>query len=160
VFSNLLRHGGDIKERVTIWFINCLQANKDRGKMVSIMQGPSMTTASDGFFINLSWVLLMLCAPFSTTKEDEFNSRLMSIDPFYCNVTGDKPHVDFSQETKLVFKDNTLIQSSTIQPTFPVKFMTHCFFLTHNCLSLGPMQTINNYKKISQIIARVIHLHI
>ena len=37
-------------------------------------------TASDGFFINLSWVMSRLTAPFCGVN----NSQLRKIDPFYC----------------------------------------------------------------------------
>ena len=69
------------------------------------MQGlsPNLTVASDGFFLNLSWVLLHLSAPFTTSREGA-NPRLSTIDSGYCSLkSGDnKLVVDFSQETKLV----------------------------------------------------------
>ena len=66
--------------------------------------GPLLTTASDGFFLNLSWVLLLLSFPFTVHKEGAVNPRLMAIDPGYCTLGEeqyDKPYVDFSQETKM-----------------------------------------------------------
>lgn len=64
--------------------------------------GPLLTTASDGFFINLSWLLLQLSVPFTGSKTGT-NPRLMSVDPGYCTLgeNYDKPYVDFSQETKM-----------------------------------------------------------
>ena len=63
---------------------------------------PLMTTASDGFFINLSWLLLLLSVPFTESKTGT-NPRLISVDPGYCALREnyDKPYVDFSQETKM-----------------------------------------------------------
>lgn len=41
------------------------------------------------------------------------------------------------------------------KPLLPVKFVSHCFFLTHKCLILGLTQTIHLYKHIQHIISRV-----
>ena len=87
--------------------------------MSSRLQGvnPNLATASDGFFLNLSWVLLHLCTPFMTT-EGGINPRLKNVDPGYCIIPtrkrrreGDEESVDeetyrgqlidFSQETKI-----------------------------------------------------------
>ena len=63
-------------------------------------------TASDGFFLNLSWVMLHLSAPFMGGRK----GRLAIIDVSYCAARrgegqargGEVPLVDFSGETKLV----------------------------------------------------------
>ena len=68
----------------------------------------SKTTASDGFFLNLSWVTLLLSAPFATSKGG-VNPKLMGVDPGYCTLgreVGEGERyggavVDFSQETKM-----------------------------------------------------------
>ena len=66
------------------------------------------TTAGDGFFLNLSWVMLLLSAPFAAS-DGRVNPRLMGVDPGYCTVGGAKGDderyggavVDFSQEAKM-----------------------------------------------------------
>ena len=77
--------------------------------MMSRLEGMNIgrTTASDGFFLNLSWVMLLLSAPFASST-DGVNPRLMGVDPGYCSVKeGDKEEqyggvlVDFSQEAKM-----------------------------------------------------------
>ena len=63
-------------------------------------------TAGDGFFLNLSWVMLHLSAPFMGGRK----GRLATIAASYCAagrgegqaVDGEVPLVDFSGETKLV----------------------------------------------------------
>ncbi len=63
-------------------------------------------TASDGFFLNLSWVTLRLAAPIMGGKK----SRFLAIDSSYCSATKEQlttvdsegPLVDFSGESKLV----------------------------------------------------------
>ena len=90
--------------------------------MLSRLQGAGvdLTMASDGFFLNLSWILLSLSEPFSSLDPSGGNPRLMRIDPAYCSMCpgegrrsqGDAPPpdmiIDFSTETKLaeVFKDS------------------------------------------------------
>lgn len=46
---------------------------------------------------------------------------------------------------------------STGDPVIPVKFVSHCFFLTHKCLILGLTQTIHLYRDIGRMLARVSH---
>lgn len=73
------------------------------------MGSSAVTTASDGFFLNLSWVLLQLSSPFtSTSLSMEVNPRLANVDLAYCTVCSRKDLeedvrqlVDFSQETTL-----------------------------------------------------------
>ncbi len=65
----------------------------------------AMSTASDGFFLNLSWVLLRLCVPFSSQGGGAKRSaRIASIDPTYCTVAAgtESRVVDFREESKLV----------------------------------------------------------
>ena len=83
--------------------------------MLSRLQGAraDLTTASDGFFVNLSWVLLLLSNPFSTLDTGGTNPRLKKIDPGYCGILSRKRQrddedalpsdlvIDFSQETKM-----------------------------------------------------------
>lgn len=70
----------------------------------------SLSTASDGFFLNLSWVLLRLCLPFMLEGGAKRSARIASIDSTYCSVgredrgqSSDEPLVvDFSDDAKLV----------------------------------------------------------
>ena len=70
-------------------------------QMLARMQpvmGPTTTFAGDGFFLNLSWVMLKLAAPFA--KRDA--PLIRSIDPLYCSASaegGDR--LDFSRETRM-----------------------------------------------------------
>ena len=66
----------------------------------------NLMTASDGFFLNLSWVTLRLAAPIMEGKK----LRFLNIDPCYCSVTKEQVKtvdpeeslVDFTKESKLV----------------------------------------------------------
>ncbi len=69
------------------------------------------TDAGDGFFLNLSWVMLNLCVPFLCKDGVEFSkSKAFLIDVTYCSVTSKETAmildpggslVDFSQDSKL-----------------------------------------------------------
>ncbi len=103
--------------------------------MLSRLQGAAqdLNTASDGFFLNLSWILLRLSLPFSTLDSEGKNHRLNKIDPGYCNILSRKRQrdetngdgtngdgsngdsdttlrelvIDFSQETKIAHTVNS-----------------------------------------------------
>lgn len=68
--------------------------------------------ATDGFFVNLSWVMLRLCTPFMVSQQADAikTARIKTIDVSYCAFNADKvmsadtggPLVDFSGDSKLV----------------------------------------------------------
>jgi len=72
--------------------------------------------ASDGFFLNLSWIMLKLCLPFLSKDGVKFaKSKASLIDVTYCcasdketamNLDPGGAMVDFSQDTKLVPYDS------------------------------------------------------
>ena len=74
------------------------------------------TDAGDGFFLNLSWVMLNLCVPFLTKDGVDFKrSKASSIDVTYCCVANKEAAmtldpggamVDFSQDSKLSSYDS------------------------------------------------------
>lgn len=70
----------------------------------------SQTCASDGFFLNLGWVMLRLAAPFAVV--DGHKSRLPSIDPLYCTAarkqtqSGGGTLLNFSSEARMVPTDS------------------------------------------------------
>ena len=74
--------------------------------MMSRLDPGSLMTASDGFFLSLSWVMLRLSSPFMGGKK----SRISTVDPSYCTVSKELvpsvdpggPLVDFTGEAKMV----------------------------------------------------------
>lgn len=113
----------------------------------------SMRLASDGFFLNLNWVLLRLSKPLMVASGAKGLSRLNSINPAYCAswskeecANGDNlgPLVDFSKETKLVpFERSKSSKDDRVQRKPDFQFVTHCFFLTHKSLILGKAAVSN-----------------
>ena len=45
--------------------------------------------------------------------------------------------------------------STVLHPVIPVKFVSHCFFLTHRCLILGLTQTTHLFRDLVSAAARV-----
>lgn len=138
-----------MKRAVIKWLVDCFAANKNRAQMAYRFQSglETMLVASDGFFLNLNWVLLRLCQPFMVAKEGRSLVKLNSVDPAYCLQwsqdecsAGDSngPLVDFSEETKLVPLGTAEDPDSSPKRSKPdFRFITHCFFLTHKSLILG-----------------------
>jgi ubiquitin conjugation factor E4 A len=159
VFCRLLRAGQEIKSAVIRWLVQCLEANKDRGKMMARMQpvmDTSMSTcASDGFFLNLCWIMLKLAAPFA--KQDA--PLIRSIDPLYCLVKASESvdaQLDFRSETRMSPQDP---EEGDLQPTRPeteFNFITQCFFLTHTTLTLGLSQIIQRFVDLMGLYERTL----
>lgn len=149
IFSNLLRVDSEVKRAVIKWLVDCFETNSSRAKIAYRLGSglEVMLYASDGFFLNLNWVLLRLCKPFMVSGGEKALSRLTSVDPSYCAgwsvedcATGDSfgPLVNFSNEAKLVpCEDNEHSDGSAVCRKPDFSFVTHCFFLTHKSLILG-----------------------
>lgn len=138
-----------MKRAVVTWLVDCFEANASRAQMAFRLRSgvEAMLLASDGFFLNLNWVLLRLCKPFMVASGGKALSRLTSIDPTYCGgwspeecAAGDSfgPLVNFSKESKLVPCESSQCSEGSIVREMPdFLFVTHCFFLTHKSLILG-----------------------
>ena len=149
IFSNLLRVDPEVKRAVVKWLVDCFEANTSREQMAYRLQSgvAAMLLASDGFFLNLNWVLLRLCKPFMVSGGEKALSRLTSVDPSYCAswspedcAAGDSfgPLVNFSKEAKLVpCEDDQHSDGAAVCEKPDFLFVTHCFFLTHKSLILG-----------------------
>lgn len=102
-------------------------------------------TATDGFFLNLSWVMLLLSAPFTSGKK----TRLLNIDASYCCAERDQlqtvdsggPLVDFTHETKLVTPaegwHTLFLKCSKVQSLFLLIELSHNPVCTCFCDSLS-----------------------
>ena len=131
------------------WFVDCFTANSMRSQMAYRYQSgvDAMLLASDGFFLNLNWLLLLLCQPFMVSSSAKSLTRLSLVEASYCCAwtkeqctNGDQlgPIVDFSKETKLVPHQSNQDSSTHNELEMPnFQFVTHCFFLTHKSLILG-----------------------
>ncbi|XP_054723421.1 ubiquitin conjugation factor E4 A-like, partial [Uloborus diversus] len=81
LFDKILRKSIETREMLLHWLGNCLDANAGRAKIWN-SQLPEVYAslhASDGFFVNLSAVLLLLCKPFAEPR----SPKLFKVDPLY-----------------------------------------------------------------------------
>lgn len=167
VFDGLLRSSPESRKALISWLVECFEKNQDRAKMMSRFTARGglfdhSRFCSDGFFLNLSWTLLRLCAPFMSGRK----TLLQGIDPSYCSAPKEEvktvdsggPLVDFSGETKLVPSSRESDSESNTAPQAPFNFVTHCFFLTHRCLILGMTQVLHRFEDIMRAYGRVFEM--
>lgn len=114
IFEAILRACPESRKALITWLVLCFESNNDRGKMSSLqMLRPPVNEASDGFFVNLSWIMLRLCSPFMALEKVDSvrRTRVRAIDVSYCavndkskavSVDGGGPLIDFSGDSKLV----------------------------------------------------------
>lgn len=157
VVMEIMKKSSFAKHQVLYWIGACLHGNITRKKMMA--EFFATTQAQDGFFLNLSTLLLKMCQPFM----DPCSPKLLKINPQYCAVKvsfdsiaqeGTALHVvGLDGETRLVVppdeEDNTL----RITPGFG--FVTECFFMTHHCLNLGLWKVCEKYRKLMNELAQM-----
>ena len=114
IFEATLRACPESRKALITWLVLCFESNNDRGKMSSLqILRPPVNEASDGFFVNLSWIMLRLCSPFMALEKVDSvrKARVRAIDVSYCavndknkaaSVDGGGPLIDFSGDSKLV----------------------------------------------------------
>lgn len=145
------------KHRVLHWIGACLHANITRKKMMAEFFATSQ--AHDGFFLNLSTLLLKLCQPFT----DPSSPKLLKIDPRYCAVTISSDAiglentalhvVGLDSETRLVLPPDE--EHITLKNTPAFGFVTECFFMTHHCLHLGLWKVCEKYRELMSELAQM-----
>lgn len=121
------------------WLGSALDSNMSRAQMHT----SSISTSSDGFFINLNWTLLKLCEPFIDPNAGKAWPHL---DADYVLVS---TTTDFSKATKLLHDDNEdkVAREAAIARRGGKQdfhFICECFFLTLKSLHLGLVQAINH----------------
>lgn len=114
IFEAILRASPESKQMLITWLVLCFDSNGDRGKMAAVLNrvhASHKNQASDGFFVNLSWILLRLSSPFMVSEQADSvrTTRVKAIDVSYCaynaqTMTTDAgaPLVDFRRDSKLV----------------------------------------------------------
>ncbi|PRD28683.1 UNVERIFIED_CONTAM: Ubiquitin conjugation factor E4 A [Trichonephila clavipes] len=137
LFEKILRKSSKSRELLLQWIGNCLDANSGRAKIWN-SQLPEVYASlhgSDGFFVNLLAVLLLLCKPFS----EPCSPKLSKVNPLYCaaplssETSKNGVHIkSISSETCLLPRDEPM---ETDETTY--NFMTECFFATHYAFRIG-----------------------
>ena len=92
--------------------------------------------ASDGFFLNLSSLVVKLARPFANST----SSKLFQVDPKYCScplsVHGVVHINGLAEETKLSAQPDNPLSSVVVNQT-DISLSTQIFFLAHRALHLG-----------------------
>ncbi|XP_078043228.1 ubiquitination factor E4A [Augochlora pura] len=141
VFHLLLKRSEEIRHLTLMWIGNCLRLNANKGKIWNTQNDMGlngMLCVSDGFMLNLGYVLLRLCQPFCIKQNQ---TKVPKIDPTYCAVeTTEDDSLNDVIHLKGLSSETCLIPTSEggarpVAKTF--SFTTECFYLTHRALDLG-----------------------
>lgn len=162
IMLNLLKNGPGTKLKILKWLGDCLKANTDRGKLwnqtQSIDLGVAINTASDGFMMNLCYVLMRLCNPFASLDN---HKKILKVDPTYCAVKAEsyeqkQIHLpDMFKETCLLPHDTDSDSSGAPLTANSYNFVTECFYMAHRALDLGYKVSIDRLMKLNQDIGRM-----
>ncbi|OQR89672.1 ubiquitin conjugation factor E4 [Thraustotheca clavata] len=146
IFKCLLKAGPVCKERVLAWLSQALEVNQEMAKE---NPNPALTSTA-GMLINLSVVLLRLCGPFLPPT----STKHSLIDPTFLRAS---PNPIFpSDSTKLVQATDQITTTSKKLTDF--NFITQCFYLTVECLHLGPIATMGKYMRLMRQLSYVQNL--
>lgn len=160
VIIEIMKRSSLTKHQVLYWIGACLHGNIIRKKMVSQMfEFLATSQAEDGFFLNLSTLLLKMCQPFM----DPCSPKLLKINPKYCAVSVSSEAigkentglhlVGLDSETRLVIPPEEEHITLKVTPAFG--FVTECFFMTHHCLHIGLWTVCEKYRKLMNELARL-----
>lgn len=160
VIIEIMKRSSFSKHQVLYWIGACLHGNIIRKKMVAQMfEFLATSQAEDGFFLNLSTLLLKMCQPFM----DPLSPKLLKINPQYCAVPvgsdaiGQESTglhvVGLDSETRLVAPPDE--EQITLKITKTFGFVTECFFMTHHCLSIGLWTVCEKYRKLMNELAQL-----
>lgn len=173
---NLIKCNGKVRSKILSWFGDCLKTNADRGKLwnthAAEFNPANYTNVSDGFMINMGYVLMRLCQPFCTPDNMQ---KILKVDPTYCAVSVSSI---FKQSMLLLLglqdedcpsKEIHLLEMSKQTCFIPVSdldntrlvstsysFVTECFYMGHRALDLGFRVIVEKLVRLNQVIDEII----
>lgn len=102
----------------------------------------AMSFVSDGFLLNLNFILLNLANPFSEPN----SAKLLKINPLYAISQDAQVHLKgLDKDTPMIVRDDQPIQSS-----FPINFITEIFYMTHLSYSLSAHRLHRTLLKVTK----------
>ncbi|KAH3871035.1 ubiquitin conjugation factor E4 A-like [Dreissena polymorpha] len=155
VFS-IIKLSSALRHRVLSWLGKCISANAGRAKIWTThapMYSNIYTT--DGFSLNLCYVLLKLCVPFS----EPCSPKLLKIQTSYVRaIAADEEQAlirgihakGLSKETCLI----PLEENVKLPEDDNFNFITECFFLCHQAINQGFHAVHEKFMKINQELHR------
>eukprot|EP00795_Rhopilema_esculentum_P013455 gene13455-4330_t len=165
LFRNLLENK-ELQHQILYWIGSCLHHNKKRAQLsIHTDFGSSLTQARDGFFLNLSFIMLKLSEPFLDLSERP--RKLLKVNSCYCGVRSKLQ--DIEKPDTLVHLVQNLEESRVAQRTEEMdvidvdsrgfKFVTECFFITHMCLKLGYLKAARTYENLMKRLQKMSELY-
>ena len=135
IVLTLLKSSPESKEAVLQWFSVVLNTNMERIRL----RGDINNSSSDGFFLNLTAVLLLLCQPF-IEKPASISTTFMAT----------SSRLDLSNETKMNCSAEEFQKYVQTLPKKPTNFIADCFLFTLRSLQIGYLVVIERYKYLFQ----------
>ncbi|KAL3875775.1 hypothetical protein ACJMK2_033692 [Sinanodonta woodiana] len=158
---NLLKVNVELRHRVLLWIGKCINANSGRAKLWAA-HAPQLFSlfCTDGFALNLCYVMLKLCQPFS----EPLSPKLMKIQPSYSCVTvsDDDQAREKGVHALGLLKETSLVPREGLEKLAEensYNFITECFFLTQQCLNLGFHTVHRKFMEIHQELNRLQRLY-
>lgn len=152
--------GRDFRANTLSFLFDCISCNMERAKE----QPDENLMSSDGFMVNLSYVLLKFAEPFldATGFDAEKSKRWALMDERYVFAAyPENSRIDWRSDTRMFASTHGLspldIESKTvgqlsITPQNPWKFITECFFMTYRALHFGVISVISKYENRDRLI--------
>jgi len=165
MFRNLLENK-ELHHQVLYWIGSCLHHNRKRAQLsMHTDYGSMLTQARDGFFLNLTSVMLKLCEPFLSLSDRPH--KIMKVNSSYCAISSTLQ--DIEQPSARIHLVQDLEESKIAQRTEEMdvidvesvqfKFVTECFFLTHACLKIGYLKAFNSYQSLMKRLQKMNDLY-
>eukprot|EP00455_Lapot_gusevi_P054776 TRINITY_DN8842_c0_g1_i14.p1 TRINITY_DN8842_c0_g1~~TRINITY_DN8842_c0_g1_i14.p1 ORF type:complete len:1185 (+),score=294.49 TRINITY_DN8842_c0_g1_i14:370-3555(+) len=147
VVNNLMRVNAGVRERCLEWMSEAMRWNQQRSKM----QFDANSAATDGFFLNLSYTMLMLCKPVVDAKQE----KMGLVDLQYL-IGGAKTRVDYSSLSRVSATKEEIANLKQAEQKYAEEnngprsfnFVTEIFFMTLNCLHIGLNRSITLYLQL------------
>ena len=117
----------------------------------------SQFCCNDGFFLNLSWVMLRLAAPFCNLGSQKLH--VSAIDPIYCSANQETVQAwnsglaDFTTESKLVSSNHGQYTCTCISTV-------HVYTYTCTCMHVCTCMYMYMYVPVYVCIYVHVHVHV
>ncbi|XP_052772600.1 ubiquitin conjugation factor E4 A-like isoform X2 [Mya arenaria] len=158
IIRSIIKVSPHLKHTVLSWIGKCISANSGRAKLwtAHAQQGYGQIYTSDGYSLNLCYIMLKLCEPFSKPC----SKLLLKIQPSYLRaIAADDNDArergihsqDLSKETCLI----PLGENETIAEDKNFNFITECFFLTHQAINQGFHAVHEKFLKMNQELHQI-----
>ncbi|XP_076443993.1 ubiquitin conjugation factor E4 A-like [Babylonia areolata] len=161
VLFDIIRMSPNLRNMVLTWLGNCLHANSGRTKLwSSLPQLFSQAYCSEGFALNLCYIMLRLSQPFAKPG----SPKMLKIQPSYTavEVASEAEGNSKGVHAKGLSKETPLVTSDTVE-SMPREdsygFVTELFFLTQQAVRMGFHAVHDKLVKLNQDLHHVQRLY-